>query len=101
MSPTASAGPRSIAAGGPITSPPGRREVDPTGAGDVFAAAYLIRYHETGDPYEAAQFANLVASFSVEAPGTEGIPTRDEVLTYLSLKRRRIAHPSPRRGFPR
>ena len=33
-------------------------EVDPTGAGDVFATAYLIRLHETGDVIEAARFAN-------------------------------------------
>jgi sugar/nucleoside kinase (ribokinase family) len=55
------------------------REVDPTGAGDVFAAAYLIRYRETGDPYAAAHFANCVASFSVEGTGVSAIPTRTRV----------------------
>jgi hypothetical protein len=54
-------------------------QVDPTGAGDVFAAAYLIRYRETGDPYTAAHFANCVASFSVEGPGVSAIPTRARV----------------------
>jgi sugar/nucleoside kinase (ribokinase family) len=54
-------------------------EVDPTGAGDVFAAAYLIRLAETDDPYEAAMFANVVASFSVEQEGIVGIPTRAQV----------------------
>ena len=29
-------------------------EVEPTGAGDVFAAAFLVRYNTTGDPFEAA-----------------------------------------------
>ena len=53
--------------------------VDPTGAGDVFAAAYFIRFHETGDPYEAAAFANVVASFSIEDDGSQGIPTRAQV----------------------
>jgi sugar/nucleoside kinase (ribokinase family) len=33
-----------------------RPEVDPTGAGDVFAAAFLVRYQETGDPLAAAAF---------------------------------------------
>jgi 1D-myo-inositol 3-kinase len=54
-------------------------EVDPTGAGDVFAAAYLIELERSGDPYAAAHFANCVASFVVEKPGTEGIPTLEKV----------------------
>ena len=58
-------------------------EVDPTGAGDVFTAAFLIRLSETGDPLLAARFANVVASFSVERPGTEGIPTRTQVEEWL------------------
>jgi len=59
------------------------REVDPTGAGDVYAAAYLVRLGETGDPWEAAHFANCVASFSVEQPGVMGIPSRQQVETCL------------------
>ncbi|MCC7354715.1 MAG: ribokinase [Anaerolineae bacterium] len=59
------------------------REVDPTGAGDVFAAAFLVRWHETGDPVAAARFANVVASFSVESPGLSAIPTRAQVEDYL------------------
>jgi len=64
------------------------QEVDPTGAGDVFAAAYLIRFKETGDPYAAARFANCVASFSVEGKGTNTIPTRDQVAARLTRARR-------------
>lgn len=52
------------------------REVDPTGAGDVFAAAFFVRLRECGDPLEAARFANCVASFLVETPGTTRVPTR-------------------------
>jgi 1D-myo-inositol 3-kinase len=55
------------------------REVDPTGAGDVFAAAFLVRLRETGDPYLAAPFANCAASFAIEGPGTSTIPTRAQV----------------------
>ncbi len=51
-------------------------ETDPTGAGDVFATAYLIALSEDKDPYEAARFANAVASYSVEARGLSSIPTR-------------------------
>ena len=54
-------------------------EVDPTGGGDVFGAAYLIRYQETGDPLDSARFASCAASFSVEEEGTGGIPARDQV----------------------
>lgn len=50
-------------------------EVDPTGAGDVFAAAFLTHLHRQGDPRAAIQFANCVASFSVESEGITGIPT--------------------------
>ena len=41
-------------------------ERQPTGAGDIFAAAFLIRLHQTGgDPWEAARFATRVAAESV------------------------------------
>ncbi len=41
-------------------------EVEPTGAGDVFTAAFLIRMRQTaGNPWEAARFANELASRSV------------------------------------
>ena len=60
------------------------RQVDPTGAGDVFAAAYLISLHETNDPCAAAGFANAAASFSIEKPGVAGIPFRAEVDAYLA-----------------
>lgn len=58
-------------------------KVDPTGAGDVYAAAYLVRLEETGDPWEAAHFANCVASFSVVEPGVTGIPSREKVESCL------------------
>ncbi len=61
------------------------REVDPTGAGDVFAAAFLVRLKETSDPYQAAVFANCTASFAIEGPGTTTIPTRQQVEERLLL----------------
>lgn len=64
-------------------------EVDPTGAGDVFAAAYLMRLSETGDAYEAAQFANCAASFVVEEVGVLGIPKREAVEARLRCGRLR------------
>lgn len=59
-------------------------EVDPTGAGDVFATAFVIRYQETGDPFESARFANVTASFSVEHIGVSGMPSREQVLAYMA-----------------
>ena len=60
-------------------APPSEVESDPTGAGDIFAAAYFIRMHETRDPYAAAEFANRVAAQSVTRVGLAGVPTPAEV----------------------
>lgn len=61
-------------------------EVDPTGAGDVFAAAYLIRLSQTGDPAAAAVFANCAASFAVEGPGASALPDLGQVLARLASR---------------
>ena len=58
-------------------------EVDATGAGDIFAAAFFYRLYTTRDPWAAARFATHLASFSIARPGLEGIPTRDEIKTCL------------------
>jgi sugar/nucleoside kinase (ribokinase family) len=58
-------------------------EVDPTGAGDIFAAAFFIRYRNTGDFIEAAQFANACASLSVRKRGMESIPNLSQVEAHL------------------
>lgn len=59
-------------------------EVDPTGAGDTFTAAFLIRYAETRNAIEAARFANVTASFSVEGLSYSATPTRQQVDAYLA-----------------
>ena len=55
------------------------RELDPTGAGDIFAAAFMVRYHETNDVSQATRFASAAAAWSVEAAGVEGVAGRDEI----------------------
>src|SRR6266508_802976 len=55
------------------------KEVDATGAGDVFAAAVFVRVLNTRDPWEATRFATLVASRSVTRLGLDGIPTLSEI----------------------
>jgi sugar/nucleoside kinase (ribokinase family) len=67
-----------------------RAEVDPTGAGDVFAAAFLVRYHETGDPLEAAAFGACAASCVVEGVGATTLGDRDEVLRRLAQRERML-----------
>jgi sugar/nucleoside kinase (ribokinase family) len=57
--------------------------VDPTGAGDVFAAALFVRLHESGDLAVALRFAAAAAALAVEAPGTGGIANRKQVETRL------------------
>jgi sugar/nucleoside kinase (ribokinase family) len=59
--------------------PPNVEEVDPTGAGDIFAAAFFIRLYLTRDPWESARFANQIAAISVTRRGLDGVPTPDEV----------------------
>ncbi len=49
--------------------------VDPTGAGDVFASAFLVKWAEGMDPFQAAAFAGVAASFVVEHQGLAGVPT--------------------------
>ena len=60
------------------------REVDPTGAGDVFAAAFAIRYHKEKDLLGAALFAAATASLVVEAPGGSAIPSLAQVEQRLA-----------------
>ena len=66
------------------------QETDPTGAGDVFAAAFLVRYHETGESLEAAAFAACAASCVVEGPGFSTLGDRREIEQRLTRRGRLI-----------
>jgi sugar/nucleoside kinase (ribokinase family) len=53
--------------------------VDLTGAGDTFAAGFLVRYAECGDPWEATRFGAAAAALVIEAVGVSGVPGREAV----------------------
>ncbi len=67
-----------------IVPPRPSQPVDPTGAGDVFAPAFFIRFYETGQLWQSAWFANVTASMAIERPGPEGVPDRSEVEAYIA-----------------
>lgn len=59
--------------------------VDTTGAGDCFAAAYLIRRLEGAEPETAMTFANAAAAFATLDYGAQAAtPRRADVDTFLS-----------------
>ncbi len=54
-------------------------EIDPTGAGDIFAAAFFIFLNNGHSPWAAARFANYLAAFSVTRRGIASIPRSTDV----------------------
>jgi sugar/nucleoside kinase (ribokinase family) len=62
-------------------------EVDATGAGDVFAAAFLVHYQRDGDPWEAAAAAACAGSLAVEGEGWTSLPDRAGLEAALALYR--------------
>jgi hypothetical protein len=66
---------------------PSVQVVDPTGAGDLFAGAFFVRYRQSGDPWSAARFAISLASASVTRPGLAGLPTREEIAAAPGWRR--------------
>ena len=62
--------------------PPKEQEVDPVGAGDIFAASFFIQLRQTRDPWQAARLATLTAANSVTRVGIQGVPTPQEVTRF-------------------
>lgn len=63
-------------------------EVDPTGAGDVFAATFLIQYQRDGDPWQAAAAAACAGSLAVEGEGWSTVPDRATLDAAFALYQR-------------
>ncbi len=74
-----------VFAGGMARDLPGWEveEVDPTGAGDVFAAVLFARLRAGDTPWAAARAANCLAARSVTRRGIEGTPTPEEITRCL------------------
>ena len=59
-------------------------EVDPTGAGDCYGAAFVVGLLEGWDLPRVACFANIAGALAVTRKGPmEGAPWRDDVLTWM------------------
>lgn len=65
--------------------PPEEKEIDPVGAGDIFATSFFIRLHATKDPWESARYATLLAANSVTRRTIQGVPTPEEVRQFASV----------------
>lgn len=62
--------------------------VDTTGAGDVWAASFAIRYNETHSIETAGRFASAAAAICVTRTGLRGVPeSRQEVEDLLASSR--------------
>ncbi len=55
------------------------REVDPTGAGDIFAAILFIALRRGDTPAHACAFANCLAAQSVTRPQLAGLPSAQDI----------------------
>jgi sugar/nucleoside kinase (ribokinase family) len=63
------------------------REVDGTGAGDVFAASFLIEYHRHGNPWDAGALAACAGALAVRGEGIGAIADRATLDAALSAYR--------------
>jgi sugar/nucleoside kinase (ribokinase family) len=66
-------------------------EEDPTGAGDVFAVAFMLRFRETHHVLESARFAAAAGALSVHGRGFKDVATRAEIEALLARGQVRVA----------
>lgn len=60
-------------------------QVDPTGAGDIFAAAFMVHYCDSGSARSAMRYANQVAAQSVTRSGLDSTPTEEDLYNLPML----------------
>ncbi|MEM4336133.1 MAG: PfkB family carbohydrate kinase [Candidatus Anstonellales archaeon] len=66
------------------------KNVDETGAGDVFSIVFAIMFAESNSIKEAGMFATVASSFCVEMPAYHGIPDEKKILERVKEYERRI-----------
>ena len=59
--------------------------VDPTGAGDVFTAAFFVWLHETNDPVKSVKMAHIAAGMSISGQGVSKVLTRAEITAIYDV----------------
>ena len=57
--------------------------VDPTGAGDVFSAAFLVQYIASGNLIAAGRFAVTAAALSTRGFGASALPSEAEISSLM------------------
>ena len=68
-----------------VPAPP-TPETDPTGAGDIFAAAFMIFWQIKGMAIEeSARLANALAAASIRQSGIDGIPGKREITEIIKV----------------
>ncbi len=63
---------------------PATHVADPTGAGDCFATAFIVRYAETGEVEQAMRFGLAAGALAVERHGLDAIPSRHAIISRLA-----------------
>jgi len=65
-------------------APPTVTPIDTVGAGDVFCAAFAVRFALGDSPQEILQYAVTAGALATLAPGAQGaLPTHEEVMKWL------------------
>ncbi len=78
-----------------IHASPAARELDPTGAGDTFAASFLLALASGVSPLESAVVGACAASIVIESPGPQAIEGLSALEERLTWYRSHIPGPEP------